>query len=115
MQNDTKKRNNRPKRTHPRGRKQYLCKAMLRWIRLQMGFEPRDMYRTLELPRRTYQDYEAGKRGIPAELATRIREMHRRDRELMNGIGDRVDAELHRQYPGGVLPSYQVGKEEEEV
>lgn len=72
---------------------QYMCGKMLKWIRRQMLFDPRDMRETLVIKsRRTYEDYEAGNRGIPAKLATRIREMYRRDREFMNGIGDRVDA-----------------------
>ena len=86
MQNDNKKRNKQPKRT------QYMCAKMLRWLRKDMKFDPRDMCLVLELPRRTYQDYEAGKRSIPSKLATRIRETHKADREWVNGIGDRVDA-----------------------
>jgi hypothetical protein len=92
VQKTAKKQNKRQKRT------QYMCHQMLRWIRLQMLFEPRDMRAAIVPPgtkpmsRRTYQDYEAGKRGIPADLAARIREMHKRDREFMATIGDRIDA-----------------------
>lgn len=39
-----------------------MCGKMLRWLRRDMKFEPRDMCAVLNLPRRTYQDYEAGKR-----------------------------------------------------
>ncbi len=86
MQNDTKNVKKQQKRT------QYMCAKMLRWIRKDMKHEPRDMCDQFKLSRRTYQDYEAGKRGIPAELASRIREKHNADREWTNGIGDRVDA-----------------------
>lgn len=86
MQNDKKKQTKQTKRT------QYMCGKMLRWIRKDMKYEPRDMCDQFQLPRRTYQDYEAGKRSIPAKLATQIREQHKRDREFINGIGDRVDA-----------------------
>lgn len=86
MQNDKKKQKKQTKRT------QYMCGKILRWLRKDMKYEPRDMCDQFKLPRRTYQDYEAGKRGIPAKLATRIREQHKRDREWTNGIGDRVDA-----------------------
>lgn len=87
MQTDKKKTNKRQKRT------QYMCGKMLRWLRQDMRFEPRDMRAVLGIrSRRTYEDYEACKRGIPAKLATRIREQHKRDREFINGIGDRVDA-----------------------
>lgn len=84
VQNESQKQKKRQKRTHMTGEE-------LKRIRKEMKFEPRDMYRTLNLPRRTYQDYEAGKRGIPAQLAARIREMHTRDWEWTAGIGDRVD------------------------
>ena len=91
MRNDTKKQNKRQKRTH-------MQAAELKQIRLEMGFEPRDMRHALALPgtkpipRRTYQDYEADRRGVSAYLAARIRELHKADREFMNGIGNRVDA-----------------------
>ena len=68
MQNDTKKHNKREKRTHMTG-------AELKRLRRKMKFDPRDMCAGLDLPRRFYQDYEAGKRGIPVGLATRIREL----------------------------------------
>jgi len=84
VQNETKKQEKRQKRTHMTG-------GELTRIRKEMKFEPRHMYRTLNIPRRTYQDYEADKRGIPVKLALRIREMHKRDREWVAGIGDRVD------------------------
>lgn len=90
MQKHHEKTKKRQKRT------QFMCGPMLRWIRLEMGFDPRDMRETLGLPRRTYQDYEAGKRGLPTELAARIREMFQRDRELMAGIAGRVDVAWER-------------------
>lgn len=91
VQNNTKKHNKRQKRTH-------MQAAELKQIRLEMNFEPRDMRHALALPgtkpipRRTYQDYEAGRRGMSAYMAARIRELHKADREFMNGIGNRVDA-----------------------
>lgn len=84
VQNDTKKRKTRAKRTH-------LTGGELRAMRREMKFAPRDMCAVLGLPRRTYQDYEAGRRGIPAALAERIRQIYRQDREWMAGIGRRVD------------------------
>lgn len=86
MQTPHKKQRKRQKRT------QFMCGKMLRWMREDMRYEPRDMRALLGLKRRTYQDYEAGKRGIPAKLALLIRELHQRDREFISGIGDRVDA-----------------------
>lgn len=86
----------------------------LKRIRIEMKFGVCDMYRTLGLPRRTYQDYEAGKRGIPEDVARRVREAHRRDREFMAGLPARIDAAIEREFPGGVIPSFQDEKEEEE-
>lgn len=77
----------------------------LKSIRLEIRFDPRDMCCVLDLPRRTYQDYEAGKRNIPVEVANRIREIYRRDREFMAGIAYRVDQALDKEYPGGLIPS----------
>jgi predicted transcriptional regulator len=90
VQNDIKKQKAREKRTHMTGEE-------LRRMRGEMKFAPRDMRAELDLPRRTYQDYEAGKRGIPAALAVRIRELHRQDREWVAGIGGRVDLNEEKQ------------------
>lgn len=87
MQNTTKKTQTQQKCTR------YMCGDMLRFIRIEMKFDPRDMRASLDIKsRRTYENYESGKRSIPAKLATRIRKLHKCDREFMNGIGDRVDA-----------------------
>ncbi|MDA8428913.1 MAG: hypothetical protein M0T70_06620 [Geobacteraceae bacterium] len=82
-------------------------------LRQEMKFGVCDMYRTLGLPRRTYQDYESGRRGIPQDVAAQIREAHRRDREFMAGLPARIDAALKREFPGGIIPSFQDEKEEE--
>lgn len=95
MQKAAKTTTKREKRTH-------MAADELKRIRLAMKFAPRDMCATLGLPRRTYQDYEAGKRGIPAKLATLIREMFNRDREFMATINDRVDAAAKKKFPNGI-------------
>lgn len=70
-----------------------MCGAMLRWIREQMRFEPRDMRAVLVAPgadpmkRRTYEDYEAGRRGIKESVAAAARELYRNDRAFMAEIG----------------------------
>lgn len=57
-----------------------------------MRFNPRDMRAVLVPPdcpplsRRTYEDYEAGRRGIPQGVAEMARELYRRDREFMASI-----------------------------
>lgn len=74
----------------------------LKRIRLAMGYAPRDMYRSLALPRRSYQDYEAGKRGIPADVADKARQLHRRDREFMARLSDRIADRIDRDFPNGI-------------
>ena len=92
MQNDKKKQNKRQQRTHPLGRKQYMCGKMLLLIQNDMLYDPRDMCDQFNLNRRTYQDYAAGKRGIPEQLAARVRTQYAWDRQWMAEIGNRVDA-----------------------
>lgn len=78
-----------------RKRPQYMCGKMLRYMREVMKYEPRDMRASLGVKsRRTYEDYEAGKRGIPPYLALLIRKLYRRDRDFMAGIPARVDAAI---------------------
>lgn len=78
MPNDTKKRKNSRKRT------QYMCAAMLAWLQQDINFKPVDMYTCLGIPRRTYQDYLAGHRGIPADIAAAVWDIYRRNRQLMD-------------------------------
>lgn len=95
----------------------YMCGAMLRYIRLQMGFAPRDMRAVLvdpkaaPLARRTYENYEAGTRTIPAELAARIRELFRSDQEFMNNICAGVNISIGpRVSPDEVLRQQQLAE-----
>jgi transcriptional regulator with XRE-family HTH domain len=84
---------------------QYMTGKELKQLRKEMKFDPRDMCCILEIPRRSYQDYEAGKRGIPAEFAERVRELHHQDRAFIAGIAERVDTDLVK-YPGGIVPQH---------
>ena len=79
-----------------------MCNNELKQIRYMMKFEPRDMCLALGLKRRTCQDYEAGKRRIPQDIAARIRETYRRDCQHMNTIDQRVDAAALEDYPDGI-------------
>lgn len=96
MQNDLKKRKKRQKRTHMSGDE-------LKRLRREMRYGVCDMYAVLGLPRRTYQDYESGRRGIPQDVAAKARELHRRDREFMAGLPARIGAAIDRQFPGGII------------
>lgn len=82
-----------------------MSAAECKRLRHEMGCAPCDMYRLLGLPRRTYQDYEAGKRGIPQSVAAQIRDAHRRDREFMAGLPARIETWILRDYPDGIIPS----------
>jgi hypothetical protein len=80
VQKATKKQNKRRKRT------QYMCREMLRWLRLDINFRPVDMYTSLGIPRRTYQDYEAGHRSIPPDVSGGAWDIHKRNRLLMDNM-----------------------------
>ncbi|MFH1027336.1 MAG: helix-turn-helix transcriptional regulator [Pseudomonadota bacterium] len=95
MQKQTEKRKKRQKRTH-------MSAAELKRLRREMKYRPCDMYQALGLPRRTYQDYESGQRGIPQEVADAVRETHRRDREFMANLPTRIGAVLDRDFPDGI-------------
>lgn len=56
-------------------RKSFMESTELLSIRTGLKLKPMHMYRALGIPRRTYQDYESGRRGIPLDFATRVREM----------------------------------------
>jgi len=75
----------------------------LKRLRREMRYGPCDMYRALGLPRRTYQDYESGRRSIPQNVADAARAAHRRDREFMAALPARIGAALDRDYPGGII------------
>ena len=106
MQKQQEKRKTRQKRTH-------MSSAECKRLRREMGCAPCDMYRLLGLPRRTYQDYESGRRGIPQGIAAQIREAHRRDREFMDSLPARIETWILRDFPNGVIPSANDEKEEE--
>jgi hypothetical protein len=75
----------------------------LKSIRLALGFAPRDMCAVLSLPRRTYQDYEAGQRGIPAAVAERVRQVEERNRRFWEELPGRVGEAVSRDWPGGIV------------
>ena len=77
----------------------------LKALREEMHLDKRSMALILEVPYRTYQDREYGKRGIPNDFAEKVIEAHRKDRAFMASIADRIDADLAKQYPGGFIPS----------
>jgi len=99
VQKQSIKPNKRQKRTH-------MSAAELIRLREEMNLKPRHMRLVLGIKsRRTYEDYEAGKRGIPEKTAAQIREAHRKDRAFMAGIPGMVHAALDAEYPGGMIPS----------
>ena len=69
---------------------------MLRLIREELNFAPRHMYRHLGIPRRTYQEYEAGNRSIPESIATAVIAELKWNRDFMAGIDRRVDEAIER-------------------
>jgi DNA-binding transcriptional regulator YiaG len=106
VQNQRETQKKRLKRTHMTG-------GELRLIRLEVNLAPRDMRTLLGLCRRTYQDYEAGRRGIPREIATQAREILQRNRHYMAGLPARIAAAVTRDFPDGVIPSSRDEQENE--
>lgn len=104
VQNTSKKQSGKQKRTHMTGDE-------LTRIQAELLFAPRDMCRVLMLNRRTYQDYKAGRRGIPRDVADLAREILRRNREFMARLPALIHAAVERDFPGGVIPS--AGRDEE--
>lgn len=90
-----KRHKNSKKCTHMRA-------ATLRNIRQQIGFDMRSMAISLDLPYRTYQDYEYGNRGISKDVADAVRAFRRRDRQTTNQIIRRIGADIDRQFPTGI-------------
>lgn len=89
-----------------------MTPAELRQIREEMCFDRVSMARALDgMPYRTYQSYEYGDRGIPKEVADKVRELRRNNRQFMAGFRRRLEANLDRLYPAGI-PSAPIGDEE---
>lgn len=107
VQNSDKKQSGRQKRTHMTG-------AELTRIQAELLFAPRDMCCVLGLPRRTYQDYKSGRRGIPRDVADLAREILRRNREFMARLPALITAAVERDFPGGVIPAHTVEREDDE-
>lgn len=91
VQKDTKNIKKREKRTQTFDSEMLLC------VREELKFAPRDMYRTLGIPRRTYQDYESGKRRIPESVAQKAIAELKWNRAFLAGIAGRVDEGLERE------------------
>ena len=91
------------KRTTKSGKTHAMTAAELREIRLDLGFKPQHMRAVLGgLPRRTYQDYEAGKRRVPVETLRMARQVWQRNREFMATLPARLAALIERNHPTGI-------------
>lgn len=69
----------------------------LKYVKQKIGYGTYDMYHELKLPRRTYQDYEAGKRAVPPTVARQVLQLYRADRRWTRGMGERIDEALKGQ------------------
>lgn len=68
-----------------------------------VGREKKLMAQELGLPYRTFQDYLYGKRRIPEAVANAALALIADDRAFMAGIPSRVDEELLRTHPLGLM------------
>lgn len=101
--------NNRTKNTK---KCTHMTAAELKTLRREMGLNLRSMSFSLDMPYRTYQDYEYARRSIPQEVAISVRELYKRDRQWMADFKRRLNADLDRTYPNGI-PSAPAPNEEE--
>jgi hypothetical protein len=85
-------------------RKPAMTPEELKGLRLEMRYDLASLSYLLVIPYRTLQDYEAGKRGIPASFAEKMKAAHKADRDYMRRAARRLDKEFTRMYPRGFLP-----------
>ena len=77
--------------------------AELKALRLAMRFDLRSMAAILDqMPYRTYQDYEYGKRPVPVKVLEKARAAAVRDKEVMAKIVRDVAADIERRFPLGI-------------
>jgi DNA-binding transcriptional regulator YiaG len=74
----------------------------LQLIRQEIGFAPRHMYLHLGIPRRTYQDYESGRRGIPDSVKDAVIAELKWYRAFIAGMPARVDQAAQEEFPYGI-------------
>ena len=68
--------------------------AELKILRMEFGFSFAEMAGVMGLNKATYQGYETNRRPMPVGFVGLVREWRRKDLELTEGIGERVDAQL---------------------
>ena len=75
-----------------------MTSMQFRMVRELMRFSLVELSIVTKIPYRTLQDYEYGKRSIPAMVVEQLRQEYKRERRIMNqilrGIEKRIDQEL---------------------
>jgi DNA-binding transcriptional regulator YiaG len=68
-----------------------------------LKFSLADTSRLLRIPVRTLEDYEADRRKVPAVVAVAIWLLQEKQERVTAGIIERLNRELDRHFPTGIL------------
>lgn len=79
-----------------------MLPAELIAIRESLGYQQADMARFLGWPERTYEDREAGRRGIPADAAEWVRSAPARDAAGMDRLRGWIKNRIAADFPTGI-------------
>jgi transcriptional regulator with XRE-family HTH domain len=83
--------------------KTHATGAELKLIREKLGFAPRDMRSALGITsRRTYEDYEAGKRKVPLETLRLARNIWQDNQIFWKRLPGILSRKIDREFPGGI-------------
>ena len=74
----------------------------LRGLRKGVGFSLRDLAAVTGTPYRTVQDYEYGKRGIPATFAATVIHELERDMVIRAELYRDMELRINREWPDGI-------------
>lgn len=75
----------------------------LRRFRLEhLRFSLADTSRLLRIPVRTLEDYEAGRRAVPGVVTVAMILLQERQQQVTREIIEHLNAEVDRQFPGGI-------------
>lgn len=75
----------------------------LKSVRRRMRYSMQELADCLGIPKSTYQRYEDGSAAIPAKIERDVLYYQELDRKFFAGLPARVDSELKKQYPMGII------------
>ena len=75
----------------------------LKQLRKEMKCSMAELAEVLGIPKSTFQRYEDGSAKIPVVLQENIIHIHKKDREFMRTLPRRLEADLKRKFPHGII------------